>query len=509
MGRFPFRVGFLAGVVCLCGPAAASDLLNAVTWAPFYGDQHRSYELTNDGRLLGDSYFETDVGNEAWELSIANGPRLLPELPSASNPRAYGGDNAGSVVGSCDGTGVPGTAPVLWVNALANPTVLPQQSFLYAEARDMNASGVIVGFWKDENSNDIAFAKRPSSQFSDTLQSGGFLSRQAVMISSSGVIAWQGRTDGYTGAPLLWFPDQSGLYTQQPVTQAGWPSGRTAIVAGISDDGLVAGYMNPTPDGLQLGRPWVWTPQFGFKFIGAPGQYGQALSVSSNGAVVGTGPHAWVWRGSPDPASPDGTALDLGAFFQPGAPIPALASGVNSSGNLGGTAHPGITPIWVTRASEAESVVPPATLTIVAGTLQWGNVASLATPDGQLLRIERFVTPSSSLSPVTFEVTGTLPGPLESVWLRVSSRVGAAGGFVQRVEFWDWNTEAWSATEFREDPIDTTYRSRDRRVEGPLGSVVAQGGLVRARVSIKPTSPVAFLSWFADVDQVRWITTAP
>ncbi|MBL8066482.1 MAG: hypothetical protein JNM34_11605, partial [Chthonomonadaceae bacterium] len=71
-----------------------------------------------------------------------------------------------------------------------------------------------------------------------------------------------------------------------------------------------------------------------------------------------------------------------------------------------------------------------------------GNLGSLASRDGDALRVLRFVTPNQA-SVAHVELIATLPKDPWYLWLRVTSRVSMSLGQTLRVERFDRARQVW------------------------------------------------------------------
>jgi hypothetical protein len=145
------------------------------------------------------------------------------------------------------------------------------------------------------------------------------------------------------------------------------------------------------------------------------------------------------------------------------------------------------------------------TLDLDFGRVDAGDVSSLATADGSVLRVCKFVVPNSLVPPVRFRVGGTLPdGPLTSLALRCVSRMATAGAFQQTLEMFDFVSGGYDSAGGRTDALGTALSSRELAGTGDLARYVGPNAELAARVSVRRTGPSAVPAWCFEADALYW-----
>jgi hypothetical protein len=257
---------------------------------------------------------------------------------------------------------------------------------------------------------------------------------------------------------------------------------------------------------------------------GTPGQ----LSVNPSGTFVTTG-----FQGGPfTPASQLYTASNTGQvplhYFITG--VPSWLSASSLGGRLQGGASDNITlstnantnalgygvynatvnfntylNTVISRSVQARVGVrvAPASYSITYGSLEGGNVASLAQSDNNRLIIRNGPVPNAALSPITYEVVGTGPtGGLGSMLIRFENQVSTSN-LGQRVDVWNYSNNTWvtvidNAGSVNTDTVTTA------NVPSPNNYIQAGTRQMRMRVRIRPTAPLATNNWRTRTDQLIW-----
>jgi hypothetical protein len=150
--------------------------------------------------------------------------------------------------------------------------------------------------------------------------------------------------------------------------------------------------------------------------------------------------------------------------------------------------------------------VAPSSFTVNLGKKDAGNAASLASVDGDALRVCKFLVPNLVVPPVNVQLDGTFSsGNCLGVTLRVVSRMQQAGAFSQTLELWNWNTGDWDAKDVRTDPVNLSFATRELVVSGDTRRILKSDGSLRARYRIKQTGPAATIIWCQETDQAVWM----
>ncbi len=150
--------------------------------------------------------------------------------------------------------------------------------------------------------------------------------------------------------------------------------------------------------------------------------------------------------------------------------------------------------------------VVPSSITVNLGRIDAGSVASLATTDGNVLRVCRFVVPNQTVAPVTVQVNGTAPvGSTTALEVFVRSRMSVTGLFTQNLEVFNWVTNTWDTVDTRTDNSTTTFADRVLLGSGDLTRLLRTDGSLRVRYRVRNTGPAASPTWCHEVDRLNWI----
>ncbi len=150
--------------------------------------------------------------------------------------------------------------------------------------------------------------------------------------------------------------------------------------------------------------------------------------------------------------------------------------------------------------------VAPDTFTVRLGRVARGTEWSLAEPDGDALRLCKFVVPNATTPPINVEFDGWTslanPGALR---FRTLTRTTSSGAFSGTVELWDWILGRWDPADAATGTLGPAYRQIEAIGTGALSRYVQdRTGSVRARLRVRTTGVVASQAWCADVDQAVW-----
>jgi hypothetical protein len=137
---------------------------------------------------------------------------------------------------------------------------------------------------------------------------------------------------------------------------------------------------------------------------------------------------------------------------------------------------------------------------IVRGRADQGDLASLRTVAGDVLRVCRFVVPNTIVDPVSIEVAAASPADAPSaVTVRGWSRMANAGSFRQPTEVVD--SDGAVAASFVE-AVKTTLAPFGHTASGAGWDLTNVAGEAVARISVRKTGPSTVAQWFFDLDQL-------
>lgn len=150
----------------------------------------------------------------------------------------------------------------------------------------------------------------------------------------------------------------------------------------------------------------------------------------------------------------------------------------------------------------------PTHVTFQFGRVDSGNLASLLSDDGNVLRVCRFITPNAIVPPVQFEVESraTGMGTLDALRLDVKSRMFTAGSFSQTLELFDYALGQYR--DFNLEPaFNTVFATRTVQATQPVASYMNAARDVKARVSVRKTGPSAAVAWCAEFESWGWLAS--
>lgn len=146
--------------------------------------------------------------------------------------------------------------------------------------------------------------------------------------------------------------------------------------------------------------------------------------------------------------------------------------------------------------------LPPATLNIVRGVVESGNLSSLVTSDDSRLVMRPGITFTTSQAPVEFIVSANLNSPtLTSLRFAIESSA-TSPAVSQRIELFDFIANAYVLVDARSSTLSDT-----EVLVAPAGAMrfIGPAREVRARISYKAAGPVFAYPWRARIDRVRWL----
>jgi hypothetical protein len=145
--------------------------------------------------------------------------------------------------------------------------------------------------------------------------------------------------------------------------------------------------------------------------------------------------------------------------------------------------------------------VPPNAVTLLFGKVEAGNVASLAAPDSDVLRMTWFSVPNNSVDPVNFRVEGKLPFRPVGMTFNLTSRAVHAGMFRQSLNLYDWTKNLFDPLSNVNGPMHMNFTDMQCPAQGDVGRYVrASDNKVMALVRARPVGPVAVLQWEVEYD---------
>jgi hypothetical protein len=220
--------------------------------------------------------------------------------------------------------------------------------------------------------------------------------------------------------------------------------------------------------------------------------------VGVDGAVEATAPAA--------ASAPTGAAFVVGGLVNNGVPYGAFTGDVDEAQ---------VYAFGITKSEELQFLhanpgkvlnrMVPDSFTIRFGRQDAGNNGSLAQPDGNPLRMCRFIVLNQSTAPVTVEVNGTSPVALPLfLEFQTVSRTSTSGSFTETLDMYDHVADAFDAVDARTFAISTNYDRRAVFGTGSLARYVGPGNALRARFRIRQTGPAASFSWCAEHDVAAW-----
>jgi hypothetical protein len=142
----------------------------------------------------------------------------------------------------------------------------------------------------------------------------------------------------------------------------------------------------------------------------------------------------------------------------------------------------------------------PTAMTMDAGNIAGGNLASLSHSDDNRLQLS---PGASSEFPIRVVLEGSVgTGSPESIKVRLESQ-SSVPNIRQRVEAWDYVSSKWVQVDER--GLATSDGSFDL-ILANTSQMVGATGAVKLRVTYRPNSALRVRAWRARIDQAVWIT---
>ncbi|MCW5937468.1 MAG: hypothetical protein KIT11_09200 [Fimbriimonadaceae bacterium] len=157
---------------------------------------------------------------------------------------------------------------------------------------------------------------------------------------------------------------------------------------------------------------------------------------------------------------------------------------------------------------EPPATIAPTTFTVSLGRLASGNLASLQSTDGNMLRVCKFIVPNLVVPPVQVQVdSASQPNLTPSlVKFRVTSRMGTTGLFSQTLDMFDWAGNRFDPVDTSTTVSNTTLKTDYATSSGSAARYVRTGsGTLRGRYQIRQTGPASALLWCQETDQAQWL----
>lgn len=151
----------------------------------------------------------------------------------------------------------------------------------------------------------------------------------------------------------------------------------------------------------------------------------------------------------------------------------------------------------------AVNQLPPASFSILQGTLISGNDASLAYADGNVLTVQNKPTVTVQQPPlqVQYSATSALMSPSKLTFKYVAS--ASSTGLTQTLSLYNFTSNAYEVVDSR--PATVGLSTVTVTPSGDLSRFVNQStGEVRALGTYRATGPVSQVGWQASIDQVQW-----
>ncbi len=246
----------------------------------------QAWGVNGSGTAVG--YSSIGAGQQHAFVHILNAAAAqdLGTLPGGTSSVALAINDAGVIAGASSGNGLANNQPVKWVANVIVPLAGRPTSPLIGEARDINASGLIVGYWMTTSSASIAGYWLPDGTWVPLATPPGTVGSRALGVNDRGDIV--GSSDVTTSGPSLptvWFAPG---YAPQTLTPAQGFNGGVAM--DINEAGYIVGgttqfTCNPFCGSITHPAAWASSTSTGVKLIDMGG--GFARGVSEDTIIVG------------------------------------------------------------------------------------------------------------------------------------------------------------------------------------------------------------------------------
>lgn len=444
-------------------------------------------DVNEAGTVVGTA--TTSAGQAAFVWTRAGGMVPLSGKPGFGQSTVYGINIQGVVSGVVhDGNWPTGYRPVLWsANGQLVDLGLPS-GVEWALSAQINDHGDAVT-WGGTSAGRRALVWRKAGGWQVVAPPAGSSECGFSSINSKGQICG-------------WADEKPMVYVDGSWRELAMPAGSLdAFPNFITDEGRVGGYVRVGPGEWDAGQ---WN--LAGEFLQSPRLPGFAsmdcFTASHEGGLISGSSYsndferATLW-------SPVDGLVAVDDQLDPSTPGWSLnALVLRRNGLLVG---------WgvkdgATHACVGVPVATPTDARVVFGRMSSGGVSSLATVDGDMMEVCKFIVPNPSVSPVTVEFEAPCAVRNPHVFrLRATSRMATAGAFQQTLELYDWQLGGYSPVDARTDALGTTASTFELLASGNAGRYVGPGRTVRARVRIKPNGPAGSGAWCARFDRVEFV----
>ncbi|MCW5936166.1 MAG: hypothetical protein KIT11_02525 [Fimbriimonadaceae bacterium] len=367
------------------------------------------------------------------------------------------------------------------------------------EVYGANEQGQFVGRGTNSNDRDWPYLFTPGQGFRRIEALPTYPGGHAHDINDRGEVSVDNRSLTDT---------QPGLWTAQGgMRDLGQPPGTDqATGVRINSQGQIGG-----PAKLFLTVfGWRWDPVDGHRVVYSEEPRGEwrPLGLNDQGHLVGPYPislepfvvEPYLWRPEWE------RARRLNQMLAPGqGPIRVNSIGcINEKGWIGGNARYDGGEMEPVIVKPETSPVAVDAFQVATGRLLGGGLESLASVDGDSLRVARFIVPNAKAPAVSLVLEGSAPRELLYSWVKVRARILGLPDASLRIELYNWTTGGWDAEFGTVTPLDgwtdaeCVARRPNKHFRGPDGTV-------RARVSA--TGPLAGPAWSLEVDYAEWEAT--
>ncbi|MBS1721800.1 MAG: hypothetical protein JSS66_02205 [Armatimonadetes bacterium] len=476
---------------------------------PFAGPAASSeaFSINDRGSVAGDA-----GGSDGWfsRLWQPDGS-VVTLLPSSGQQASYAYCLSASgrfVVGATYGSS--GERACLWDNGIVQDLGMLPGYTTKANALSVNDAGQAVGWSYNGNTNGWAAWKLVGGTLVKLPElPGGTNVSGAYGVGPSGIVTGWSKANGYLRA-VSW--DAQGVHDLLPPSgppQEGYGNCINAFgeISGGADFGLGSAWQPVVYRDGQATMLDLYTGSNG---------YGRAQGINDCG--VCTGP-------ADNPANSNTTEAALwtrdGRIFNlmdlAGMPRFNGTTGwgdtqptaINNKGQVVGTGtysysagHARGSGFLLTPVS---TIVPPTSLTVVAGKQTSGNLQSLASVDGDALAVCRFIVPNQQADPVQVRVEASLAWAPMALWFKSTAKVTQVGAYSLSLSLYDWQASMYDSLTATISPLTTSYSNSEAIAKGDVLRFVRSGDhQVRALLKVRAAGPSASSAWCAQFDQAVW-----
>ena len=285
------------------------------------GTASNTYDINNQGQVIGNSYTASDAEKHAFLWTPGGGMVDLGTL-GGKDSYAHAINDSGQVVGYSRTTS-NGERAVLWTpdGGMMNLGTLGGN---YSRAIAINEAGQVIGFSYTATNERHAFFWTPEGGIVDLGTLGGDYSYASAINSSGQVVGGSRNLLGdmhaflitpedidNDGAPDLWYRDTDSDGANDLMMDLGTLGGNYSLVYAINNAGLAVGSSNIVSGEYHA---FFWAPGGGMVDLGTlGGSPCKAVGINDDGQVVGTSynasgkERAFLW-------TPEGEMVDLGTL---------------------------------------------------------------------------------------------------------------------------------------------------------------------------------------------------